>query len=158
MKTLIASSLLAGLVASVSAFAAAPADAPAGTMGMCKDGTFSSNPEKKGACGGHQGVKEWYGTATPATATITSTTNPPAASSTTTTTRSSTTTMGGRLAPAPLSEAAGGAPGQVWVNTATKVYHCSGDKWYGKTKVGSYMSEPEAKNKGFHGDHGKGCA
>lgn len=169
MKTLLLSTLLAGLTSSASVLAMAPTGAPPGTMGMCNDGSYSSSAEKKGACRGHKGVKDWYGgemsmpagskstttttTTTPATAPMT---NP--SPSQTTTTKASTTTVGGPMAPAPMREPAmGGGSGKVWINTSTKVYHCSGDKYYGKTKHGEYVSEADAKAKGAHADHGKSC-
>ena len=62
-------------------------------------------------------------------------------------------------ASAPVTAAAqGGGDGKVWVNTASKTYHCAGTKYYGKTKAGEYMSEADAKAKGNHADHKKACS
>ncbi|MBH9656055.1 hypothetical protein JAO05_13145 [Burkholderia pseudomallei] len=142
MKTIaIVSALAAGLCFSISSFAQAPASAPVGTTGLCKDGSFYSGASKKGACSGHKGLKTWYGASKAAAASA------PAAAS-------------GASSPAAATKGAApaGAPGQVWVNTDTKVYHCATDKHYGKTKHGEYMSEAAAKAKGFRASHGKTCS
>ena len=165
MKTPIASALLLGLIASASVFAAPPAGAPTGTMGMCNDGTYSSSAEKKGACRGRKGVKDWYGeevapaaVPTGPRATTTSTTMAPPPENTTVSTKPTAPAAAGRTSGKPMTPARGGGAGKVWANTSTKVYHCSGDKYYGATQHGEYLSEADAKSKGYHADRGKACA
>jgi len=158
MKTAIISfAFAAGLLASAAGFAqTAPAGAPAGSTGLCKDGTYYSGASKQGACRGHKGVETWYGAAKPAAAPAAAA---PAAAAPAAAAPAAATSGKKPAAFTPAATAApGGGPGQVWVNTSTKVYHCPGDKWYGKTKAGSYMSEADAKAKGFHGPRGKGCS
>ena len=135
------------------------AHAAAGATGQCKDGTYSTAKAKSGACSGHKGVQTWYATAsaaptqapaaTPSSAPM-PTPAPTSAPAPRPTATSSASTM-------PSQPAAGGGPGQVWVNTSTKVYHCSGDRYYGKTKKGAYMSESDAVAKGARPDAGKPC-
>jgi hypothetical protein len=170
MKTLIRSMLAVSAVAvttmivSQAGVAQAPAGAPAGTTGLCNDGSYWTGAAKSGACRGHKGVKTWFGPAastsapaalaapataapTPAPAPATAMTPAPAATAKAKTTTAATKT------PAP-----GGGPGMVWLNTSTKVYHCYGTKYYGTTKAGAYMSEADAKAKGAHADAGKPCS
>lgn len=44
----------------------------------------------------------------------------------------------------------------VWVNTRSGAYWKPGSSFYGKTKQGQYMTEEEAKAKGFHPARGTG--
>jgi Protein of unknown function (DUF3761) len=173
-KTMIRSlALLAGLLAAQLTAAQAPAGAPSGATGLCKDGTYYTGASKQGACRGHQGVKDWYGapaasgkaapasggTSTPAAAPAA----PAAKSNPAPASTASSTPAPAQAAPATKSQAStmaqapGGGAGQVWLNTASNVYHCPGTKYYGKTKTGTYMTEAEAKAKGGRPDHGQAC-
>ena len=145
------------------ALAAAPtmslaqtAAAPASTPVKCKDGSTSAHGGR-GACSGHGGIDKSAstGSSTSATAAPAAAAAPaaPAAPA------AAPAPAAKASAPAPAAQAAsGGGPGMVWVNTASKVYHCQGDRWYGKTKAGSYMTEAQAKAQGARPDHNKPCS
>jgi hypothetical protein len=156
MKLLLTSiALSAGPFASSIALAQAPASAPSGSTGLCKDGSYTSNETKKGACAGHKGVKEWFdakAAAAEAPAKAAAPASAPAANV------AKTAPAAAKNSAPATAPAAGGGPGQVWVNSSTKVYHCSGTKYYGKTKQGEYMTEAAAKAAGNHADHGKACS
>lgn len=151
---------------------AAPAPAAAATAtGLCKDGTEYTGASKRGACRGHKGVKEWYADrqapAVPETA-ATPEQAAPAPSA-----REAVAPATREAVPAPVTPAArtaepasapaqtaapvAGGSGKVWVNTRSKIYHCEGSKFYGKTKVGEYMSQADAQAKGFVANRKKLC-
>jgi Protein of unknown function (DUF3761) len=169
-------------LASAAFAASAYAEAPAGSTGQCKDDTYTTAASKRGACAAHGGVKDWYGSkkatskdskaktsTSSADASKTSTSSKAADSTTAAAAPPASTTKSVAAAPAATAKPAtksadmrteaapGGGAGKVWVNTKSKVYHCQGDEWYGKTKEGEYMSESAAKAAGAHADHGKAC-
>ena len=113
-----------------------PATPDATPMSRCKDGSAPVGQSTHG-CRGHGGMMNNTASAKTGAGTA------PVAGT------------AGKAAPGQM--APGGGAGKVWVNTSSKVYHCEGDKYYGKTKKGEYMDEADAKTKGFHGEHGKAC-
>jgi hypothetical protein len=150
--------------------AQAPASAPAGSTGVCKDGSYTNAAKKAGACRGHKGVQQWYAADSPAASATTGKAgnNTAAAAAPTPAASTPASTPTPAAAPAHASKpssststnvaaAPGGGPGLVWVNSSTNVYHCSGSRYYGKTKEGKYMTEAQAKAAGAHPDHGKAC-
>ena len=140
--------IAASFLLSMPAIAQAPAGAPAGSTGLCKDGSYWSGAKKQGACRGHKGVQTWYADSAPAAAAAPAATTAPA---------KQVTAAPAPMTPSKTTAMAAGGPGQVWVNTASKVYHCPGDRYYGKTKAGTYMTEAAAVAAGDHPDHGKAC-
>ena len=149
--------LLSGLLLATVSFGEAPAGAPAGATGICKDGTYWTNAQKRGACHGHKGVQAWYGAAEVQSGAAAAAPAPAApAAPAAAAPKPASAPAHSSYAP-PASAAAGGGAGMVWVNKNTKVYHCPADRWYGKTKNGAYMSEADAKAQGDRPDHGKAC-
>ena len=168
----------------VSAAAAAPAvaapsasmggsassgSAPPGVTGQCNDGTYATAATKKGACRGHKGVRDWYASAATtggaASTAATGRASLPAAPAAASPGSAAPAAPAAPTAPpvtttsraAPSSAVPGGGAGQVWVNTKSKVYHCQGDTWYGRTKDGTYMSEAAAQAAGNRAARGKTC-
>lgn len=47
---------------------------------------------------------------------------------------------------------------RVWVNGNTRVYHCPGNQYYGKTRNGEFMEEAQARGYGNRAYTGTGCA
>lgn len=86
-------SIPAVLVASLAVSTFAYAQAPSGSTGECKDGTYTTADKKSGACSGHGGVKAWYAADKKSDAKATKTEAKPAAAT-----------------PAPASAAAAPAP------------------------------------------------
>ena len=150
MSRMIHTSLFASLLFAAASMAQnAPATAPSGSTGLCKDGSYWTGASKKGACRGHKGVKDWYAAST-------------AAASAAAATTAATPAAAAPAAPAPVAAAhakaataaaaaaaPGGGPGLVWANKSSRVYHCSTDRYYGKTRNGEYLSEADAKAQGF---------
>ena len=139
MRNLLLSiAVIAGLILPIGV---AHAQSTATVTATCKDGTAFTGTKRAGACRGHGGVQSRGEATSPA--------NAPSQPGQPGTQPAPTTTQ--RATPAPTGA------GQVWVNTASKVYHCPGTRWYGKTKQGSYMSEAEARAQGARPYHGKAC-
>ena len=140
-------------VSMVSAVAQAPATPPPAVTAMCKDGTTWMGAHRSGACRGHHGVQAFNptpaapapATPTPSTAVAVPTPTPPP------------TPVPVTPAPAVVGSSGGGA-GQVWLNTSSHVYHCQGDRDYGHTKRGSYMTEAAARSAGGRPSRGKVCS
>ena len=83
-----------------------------------------------------------------------------AAQSSTKSTQSATKSKQGSSKAAPVAakvEQPKALQTRVWVNKDTKVYHCPGSIYYGKTRNGEFMDEAQARGYGNRAVEGQGC-
>jgi len=52
--------MAASVMMTAVSVAQTPASAPAGSTGMCRDGSYWTGATKKGACRDHKGVQDWH--------------------------------------------------------------------------------------------------
>jgi hypothetical protein len=130
LRTFAAVLVLSAVGASILA-----AQAPQGATAKCRDGTYSHAASHKGACSHHGGVDSWISPSP----------------------QSADSSRGASVAP-DKGKANAGNQVRVWVNTPTMVYHCPGDRWYGTTKRGEYMTEAAARAAGARPAYGRACS
>ena len=165
MKMQIITTTLALAIAG-AAHAQTPAGAPAGATAQCRDGTWSSQVRRDAACADHNGVRTWYGasdspTNTPAPAMMPPQTFPKSTPQTMPNAQTPTTgtQMGSRpTLPGGMSRPSGGGSGRVWVDRSSRTYVCDGERGYGTSSGGSYMSEADAAAQGNRAANGASCA
>jgi DNA uptake protein ComE-like DNA-binding protein len=87
----------------------------------------------------------------PAASSSASSSAPASAPAASTSSASATKSAAPKAAPR-TEQAAGGGNGLVWVNTKSGVYHKEGDRWYGRTEEGKYMSEADALKAGYRAE------
>ena len=122
----------------------------------CKDGTNWSGSSHRGACSHHGGVQTYNTDSTAAVKNDVTGTANSAGNTISNTANSAGNAISNTYDKAKNSVA--GSAGQVWVNTNSHVYHCSGDRDYGHTKAGKYMTESAAKAEGDRAARGKACS
>jgi len=153
------------------AFSMAPASA---ATALCKDGSQYNGSSHRGACGRHGGVQQWLNeppqqqanTAPPSsTAPVPAPQSPqqqvnaaPPSSTARVPAPQTPNVNAGTRSNTNVAAATANANGQVWANLTSKVYHCPGNRYYGKTKSGEFLPESQAIAQGFRPDHGKACA
>jgi hypothetical protein len=67
----------------------------------------------------------------------------------TSTTKAAKTKTPAAAAPSAADIADAKSKGLVWVNTSSKKYHKSDNKYYGATKSGKFMTEADAQKAGY---------
>lgn len=116
----------------------------------CRDGTVSYSATRSGTCSGHGGVAQWL-VPSGATARCIDGTFSTSAQ------RQGACSHHGGVAQWLAGTNAGATATRVWVNTSSGVYHCPGSRYYGGTKHGVYMTEVEARSKGYRAAYSRAC-